>query len=188
MMGAVRHVLTQANSQIDVSPDWIANLPCAVAIAKSDCSVIAASSAMERLAQTSSIIGIQDGKIVLRDSQKAEQFVQAIEVPGRRHLVIGCDRTLTVLGIRFVTGTSTSLISVTEGVEPLQISIGPSHGLTRSEARIVEKLLTDKSVEEIADEVGVSPDTVRTHRKRAFAKLGIKSRSSLLAWYLRLLP
>jgi DNA-binding CsgD family transcriptional regulator len=49
-------------------------------------------------------------------------------------------------------------------------------GLTRTEARVAHHLFCGHTAEETADELGVSLDTVRTHIKRAYAKLGVSSR------------
>lgn len=44
------------------------------------------------------------------------------------------------------------------------------YGLTRGEAAIAAKLVTGKSIEEVADELFISPHTGRTHLKRIFMK------------------
>lgn len=49
-------------------------------------------------------------------------------------------------------------------------------GLTRMEARVAHHLFCGRTAEETADDLNVSLDTVRTHIKRAYAKLGVSSR------------
>ena len=49
-------------------------------------------------------------------------------------------------------------------------------GLTRTEARVARHLFCGHTAEETADDLKVSLDTVRTHIKRAYAKLGVSSR------------
>jgi DNA-binding CsgD family transcriptional regulator len=49
-------------------------------------------------------------------------------------------------------------------------------GLTRMEARVAHHLFCGKTAEETAEDLKVSLDTVRTHIKRAYAKLGVSSR------------
>jgi len=49
-------------------------------------------------------------------------------------------------------------------------------GLTRTEARVAHHLFCGNSAEETADNLEVSLETVRTHIKRAYAKLGVSSR------------
>lgn len=54
-------------------------------------------------------------------------------------------------------------------------------GLTKTEQAVVEKLLAGLSAEEIAEQSGSSPLTVRTHIKHAYHKLGVASRGELSA-------
>lgn len=49
-------------------------------------------------------------------------------------------------------------------------------GLTRTEARVAHHLFCGRTAEETAEDLQVSLDTVRTHIKRAYAKLGVSSR------------
>ena len=49
-------------------------------------------------------------------------------------------------------------------------------GLTRTEAEVAHRLFCGMTAEETADNLQVSLDTVRTHIKRAYAKLGVSSR------------
>lgn len=52
-------------------------------------------------------------------------------------------------------------------------------GLTRAESRIALMLVQGHSVAEIACEQVVSPQTVATHRKRVYAKMGVHNRGEL---------
>jgi DNA-binding CsgD family transcriptional regulator len=58
-------------------------------------------------------------------------------------------------------------------------------GLTTSEARVAEHLLCGKTAEETAAALKVSLETVRTHIKRAYGKLGVNSRER---FFYRLAP
>lgn len=49
-------------------------------------------------------------------------------------------------------------------------------GLTATEARVAEHLLCGETAEEVAVSLKVSLETVRTHIKRAYGKLGVRSR------------
>jgi DNA-binding CsgD family transcriptional regulator len=49
-------------------------------------------------------------------------------------------------------------------------------GFTHTEGRVAYHLLCGCTAEETAQELGVSLETVRTHIKRAYAKLGVSSR------------
>jgi DNA-binding CsgD family transcriptional regulator len=49
-------------------------------------------------------------------------------------------------------------------------------GLTATESRVAEHLLCGETAEETAQSLNVSLETVRTHIKRAYGKLGVRSR------------
>ncbi|WP_421932295.1 response regulator transcription factor [Phenylobacterium sp.] len=63
-------------------------------------------------------------------------------------------------------------------------------GLTRQEVRVLERLAAGQSNKEIARTLGVSPNTVKTHAARLFAKLEVSRRTQAVrkARDLRLLP
>lgn len=171
---------------IEAAAECISELPSPIAIVDRSGLLIAVNPPLEALTQSTSAFHIQGGRLFVRHAERAEMFQKALATPGVQHLLLACDRMSAVLGMRVATGPQTSLISVNDKQDKPRISIGAANGLTRSEARIVERLLTDQTIEEIAEESGLAADTVRTHRKRAFAKLGVTSRSALLAWYLKL--
>ena len=52
-------------------------------------------------------------------------------------------------------------------------------GLTEAEGRVVELAAQGMTNNDIAEKLGVSFDTVRTHVSRSLAKMGVKNRSSL---------
>ena len=54
------------------------------------------------------------------------------------------------------------------------------YDLTRAEATVAALVAGGKSVREIADEVGVREDTVRTHLKKIFDKTGTKRQAELV--------
>lgn len=58
-------------------------------------------------------------------------------------------------------------------------------GFTQTESRVAYRLMGGLTAGETADELGVSLETVRTHIKRAYAKLGVSSREG---FFYRLTP
>jgi DNA-binding CsgD family transcriptional regulator len=54
-------------------------------------------------------------------------------------------------------------------------------GLTSREAEVCASIVIGYRAEAIADRLGISPNTVATHRKRAYAKLHISSQTELFA-------
>ena len=69
------------------------------------------------------------------------------------------------------------------GIRKRQASVArPQHGwasLTRSEQAVVELVANGLTNREAASELFLSPDTINTHLRHAFAKLGIRSRVEL---------
>jgi LuxR family maltose regulon positive regulatory protein len=53
--------------------------------------------------------------------------------------------------------------------------------LTAREQAVLELLPSGLSSREIGDELGISRDTVKTHTKRIYLKLGVSSRRSAVA-------
>ena len=53
--------------------------------------------------------------------------------------------------------------------------------LTAREQTVLGLLPTGLSAREIADELGISRDTVKTHTKRIYQKLGVSSRRGAVA-------
>jgi len=58
-------------------------------------------------------------------------------------------------------------------------------GLTPSETRLVIELANGLSLDEIAEKISVSRNTLRTHLQRAFQKTGVNKQASLVALVLR---
>ncbi|HEY3495199.1 MAG TPA: helix-turn-helix transcriptional regulator, partial [Polyangiaceae bacterium] len=56
-----------------------------------------------------------------------------------------------------------------------------SHGLTKSEARVVQLLASGESPPDIARLLSVSRETVKSHLSAAYAKTGTRGKSELLA-------
>jgi DNA-binding CsgD family transcriptional regulator len=55
------------------------------------------------------------------------------------------------------------------------------YALTPAEARVTQKLLTGRSIEEIAKDAGISVETGRTHLKRILSKTGTTRQGELIA-------
>lgn len=60
------------------------------------------------------------------------------------------------------------------------------HGLTRAEARVAVRLADGMALREIARDLHVTIETVRTHLKRAYGKLGVRRQAELVRLVLAL--
>lgn len=58
---------------------------------------------------------------------------------------------------------------------------GEAFHLTRAEAAVVKRILDGANVDEIAEDQGISAETIRTHIRRLYGKLGISGREQLFA-------
>ncbi len=70
-------------------------------------------------------------------------------------------------------------------VAPSMVMLEQRYGLTRAESRIVRRLAAGRSLAEIAGELGVGTETVRTHTKRAMQKTGTHRQAEMVALMLR---
>jgi DNA-binding CsgD family transcriptional regulator len=59
--------------------------------------------------------------------------------------------------------------------------ISESLELTRRECEVVLAVLDDQSDSDIAQELGISANTVHSHIRRVYGKLGVSSRTQLVA-------
>ena len=53
--------------------------------------------------------------------------------------------------------------------------------LSAAERRVLERLVDGLSVTEVAHELWLSPNTVKTHRRGIYRKLGVRTREDLIA-------
>jgi DNA-binding CsgD family transcriptional regulator len=70
-------------------------------------------------------------------------------------------------------------------VEIACADLEPMFGVTPGEHQVIVQLVKGYSSREIAEQFGKSILTVRTHVKRAYGKIGVKTRGQLFA---KLLP
>ncbi|CAL1691564.1 hypothetical protein MMB232_01708 [Brevundimonas subvibrioides] len=59
--------------------------------------------------------------------------------------------------------------------------LGATFGLTPAEAEVTRRVVEGFGVVRVAIALGISPETVRTHLKRVYSKLGVKSRDEMFA-------
>ena len=63
------------------------------------------------------------------------------------------------------------------------VSLPP--GLTRRESALLDLLETELSYAQLAMRLGIRRNTLKSHLKNLFGKLGVRSRHSAVAFYLR---
>lgn len=74
-----------------------------------------------------------------------------------------------------------ALILRARGERPNLKVLAEAGQLTRAEIRTVEMMMSGTETASIADELGISLETLRTHIKHAYRKLGVTTRGELFA-------
>jgi DNA-binding CsgD family transcriptional regulator len=73
---------------------------------------------------------------------------------------------------------------VVDGLE----AVAEAYGLTRSETRLLNRIVRGESLDEAAAALNVAKTTSRTHMARILAKTGTRRQTALLALVYRLAP
>lgn len=122
------------------------------------------------------------GASTSRGPQRSEHF--ELSCRGRRPL-----RLLAVpLSGEVAAGGHPCAVFVSDsekGVAPPEHVLSKHYGLTRAEARVTARLLRGLAVDAVAVDLGIKRETVRSHVKRIYAKVGTTRQSDLVALLLR---
>jgi DNA-binding CsgD family transcriptional regulator len=160
--------------------------------------IIVTSEGALNLLQESTILTTKDNRLVLRRQDWVESFDAAIKGSVDTVLVLTDDdenetycvqikgqdvRWITIRPLR----SSGHLDSEPSNPATIQIDFFNSFNLTASERRIASYLATNMSLEEIGKLLKIRHETVRTHKRRIFAKIGVSSTAELLALVIRAL-
>jgi PAS domain S-box-containing protein len=121
-----------------------------------------------------------------RAAREWEEFLRSGEYTGRRALVRAdgseveiefAARLETLGGRRLAT-----YVAMVEPAEPSQSAVAADAlPLTHREREVVALIALGRETPEIATELHISPETVRTHVRNAMAKLGARTRAQLVA-------
>ena len=86
--------------------------------------------------------------------------------------------TLYIVGLSVVSARRASLDD--SQIERRCEALAAKHGLSAREAEILQLVAADYSVERIAEQLVISASTVRTHKKRIYAKLDVHKHEDLM--------
>jgi DNA-binding CsgD family transcriptional regulator len=78
-------------------------------------------------------------------------------------------------------GPVLALILRAKGERPNLAVLAEAGRLTRAEIRVIEMMMSGTETAAIADVLGISLETLRTHVKHAYRKLGVTTRGELFA-------
>jgi DNA-binding CsgD family transcriptional regulator len=84
---------------------------------------------------------------------------------------------------RSIPGSSYLLLCIHDPERPSTHlpDVGSLLGLTPSESRIIKGLIDGRRADELAQDLRVSLETIRTHIRRIYVKVGVNSREQLIA-------
>jgi len=172
---------------------WFALDETARLILTRDLSVIAATQGAHRLLSAPGDLQLRDDVLSVRDRRTATDLAAAIAGADaqRRLHVIGADDAGTFLIEVFALGpghdapVALTLRDLSQAVGVESADLESIFDITPGERQVIIRLLQGYSSRDIADQFGKSILTIRTHVKRAYGKIGVKSRGQLFA---RLLP
>jgi DNA-binding CsgD family transcriptional regulator len=172
---------------------WLAGEPAARLLVALDRTILWASRAAAELLEGSSELCQRDGVLATgnaaRNSQ-LETFLGGVSADGaslcikddRCGYLLICARPIEagempVIGLRLCSGAAHH--------QPVYAGYSVPFALTCAEERVVSALLSGRTAEQMSSATGPSLETVRTHIKNVYAKVGVASREAL---FFRLAP
>lgn len=173
---------------------WFAQDSAARLVVGRDLTVLALNHHAVALLEAGGALSLRDGALAPRDRRCAAELAAVVSFagPAARMAVIGSGGGGPVLLIdaQSLTGEPDGPVALALRDPGGQVEIEcadlePMFGVTPGEHQVIVQLVKGYSSREIADQFGKSILTVRTHVKRAYGKIGVKTRGQLFA---KLLP
>jgi DNA-binding CsgD family transcriptional regulator len=173
---------------------WFAQDPTPRVVVGRDLTLLAANRRAEQLIGANGALALRDGALSARDRRTSQDLSAAITAAGREPCfkLVGADGggpsllvEIVVLDGEGIEAVGMTLRDLTAAVEIECADLEPIFGVTPGEHQVIVQLLRGQSSRDIADRFGKSILTIRTHVKRAYGKIGVKTRGQLFA---RLLP
>lgn len=161
--------------------DWFEHAPDALLLLAHDGRLAGANAVARGLLEEGLTVRVSDGLVLAGATPLADLAPQD---GSRAPVCLGSAGDVTTWALfsrRVATSCLCEIRCVPAPGGARSVGFDPAFHLTRSERRVVEQLLSHTSIEAIGESLNISVETVRTHRKRAFAKLGVGSRFELAA-------
>jgi DNA-binding CsgD family transcriptional regulator len=179
--------------RVNLAELWLARDPSARLVVARDLSVLMINlKATELLAGAGGLV-LREGALTARDRRLATDLAnmisQATATPSNR-VLLGADGASVLAAAVALDADRAGPVglSLRDLTAPIHIEcaeLESMFGVTPGEQQVVVQLLQGRSSREIAEATGKSVLTIRTHVKRAYGKIGVKTRGQLFA---RLLP
>ena len=179
----------RATDSSDWSALWFAQDAAARLVVARDLSVRAANRNALALIERNNALQLRDGFLTTRDRRALAELTAIVTAarPEARCVVVGATVLVDVfaLGRDPKSAVALTLRDLRATVQIECADLESMFSVTPGEHQVIVQLLKGFSSREIALEFGKSILTVRTHVKRAYGKIGVKTRGQLFA---KLLP
>jgi DNA-binding CsgD family transcriptional regulator len=174
---------------VDWSALWFAQDAAARLVVGRDLTVRAANRNALTLIDNNAALNLRDGALATRDRRSYAELADVIAAaePRASCAVVGAAVLVDAfaLGPEASSAVALTLRDLRASVQIECADLETMFGVTPGEHQVIVQLLKGFSSREIGLEFGKSILTVRTHVKRAYGKIGVKTRGQLFA---RLLP
>jgi DNA-binding CsgD family transcriptional regulator len=173
---------------------WFAQDGVARLVVGRDLTVLALNHHAVTLLDASGALCLRDGVLAPRDRRCAAELaaIMALASPMARMGMVGAGGggSMLLVDVQTLAGEPDGAVALAlrDPGGRVQIEcadLEPMFGVTPGEHQVIVQLVKGYSSREIADQFGKSILTVRTHVKRAYGKIGVKTRGQLFA---KLLP
>jgi DNA-binding CsgD family transcriptional regulator len=173
---------------------WFAQDAIARLVIARDLTVLALNHHAVGLLNANGALSVRDGALAPRDRRCAAELAAVIAFAGptARMGAVGAggEGPLLLVDVQALSAEPNGPVALTlrDPGGPVEIEcadLEPMFGVTPGEHQVIVQLVKGYSSREIADQFGKSILTVRTHVKRAYGKIGVKTRGQLFA---KLLP
>lgn len=163
--------------------EWMASDPRPRMIIGSDLRLLWSSRSAIALGATSDLFRIEGERLLPLNKQFSDLCAHNTPDPKAWRLVMGADgRHNMIWSTRLSNhvGQFTGIV-LQQRDHSCPSELANAFGLTRSEAKASGFLLYGLSTKEVAGEMGVAVDTVKTHLKHVYEKLEVRSREQFFA-------
>ncbi len=172
---------------------WFAQDGVARLVVGRDLTVLVLNRHGATLLEASGALCLRDGMLAPRDRRCAAELaaIMALAGPTARTGVVGAGGgSMLLIDVQTLDGEPDGAVALALRDPGGQVQIEcadlePMFGVTPGEHQVIVQLVKGYSSREIAEQFGKSILTVRTHVKRAYGKIGVKTRGQLFA---KLLP
>jgi len=191
--------LAEAERRLRLTGQTLDHLATGVALVDSAGLVLVANAVAERLLAGESELRIEGGHLVAGDPALARRLAAALarlagfhsersSAAERLCLRVGVEEArLELLLLPHSDGGDVAATPVVlfvyersgAGLAPADL-LEKIYGLTAAEARVVDRILVGRTLEEIAGDLGIGRETVRTHLQHVFRKVGTTRQADLV--------